>query len=173
MVRNSSLHPANAEHLSLNSQCSPLSHPVEVNEYLIPLEIRPTQTTDRHLRDSSKRKKTEKKSTATVNLYSSFSRKENFCWSVVTWMLIRCPWSQLMLWECSSAICSVTSEHLGRRKVCSVLETALLRMPYATRILKHKKNPQEAQWKPVGFHPLKVKVWQVMCRDVDLPWTLL
>lgn len=116
-------------------------------------------------------RETEKKSTATVNLYSSFSRKENFCWSVVTWMLIRCPWSQLMLWECSSAICSVTSEHLGRRKVCSVLETALLRMPYATRILKHKKNPQEAQWKPVGFHPLKV--WQVMCRDVDLPWTLL
>lgn len=120
------------------------------------------------------RKHRKKKSTATVNLYSNFSRKENFCWSVVTWMLIRCPWSQLMLLECSSAICSVTSKHLGRRKVYSVLKMALLRKPYATRILKHDLPlpPQEAQWKPVGFHLLKVKLWQVMCRDVDLPRTL-
>lgn len=50
----------------LNSQCSPLSNPFEVNEYLMPLEIRPMLTTDRHLWDSSKRKK---KSTGGKRVY--------------------------------------------------------------------------------------------------------
>lgn len=59
-----------------------------------------------------------------------------------------------MLWECSSAICSVTSKHLGRRKVCSVLKTALLRKPYATRILKHKKLPRSPV-KASGLSPIK------------------
>lgn len=64
-VRTSSLNPAKGEHLSLSCQCSPLSHPFEVSEYLIPLEIELMWTTDRHLKNSSKRKK---KNTGEKNL---------------------------------------------------------------------------------------------------------
>lgn len=60
-----------------------------------------------------------------------------------------------MLWVCSSDICSVTSRHLGRRKVCSVLKTALLEKPYATRILKHKKSLPRSLVKASGLSPIK------------------
>lgn len=114
--------------MSLHSQrSSPLSHPFEVNGYLTALELRPQC---RQLIDISgipvrERRSTENKSqsTVTLNLYRNFSRKENFCWSVVTWTLIRCPWSRLMLWECSSAICSLTSKHLREKGLCSAWDS--------------------------------------------------
>lgn len=112
-----------------------------------------------------------------INLYINFSRMENFCWSVVTWTLIRCLWSQLMLWECLSAICSLTSKHLREKGLCSAWDSLAQEAICSKVFITHTQKKKEKRNKTTRS-PMKSNGQNSCCiisetSDVEGRWCAL